>query len=539
MSSSLVSAAHPRPATRREWWGLAVLVLPTLLLALDMTVLHLAAPHLSADLRPSSSELLWILDIYGFMIAGFLITMGTLGDRIGRRRLLLAGAFAFGVASVLAALSTTAAMLIATRALLGIAGATLMPSTLSLIRNMFHVERERTVAITVWMTGFIVGSAIGPLVGGVLLEYFPWGSVFLLGVPVMLVLLVAGPLLLPEFRDDAAGPLDLPSALLCVGMVLAVIFGIKSAARDGVTLAALAAVLLGLAVGMLFVRRQRRLAQPMFDLGLFANRGFSVSVAAMLLTILALSGTWLMVFQYLQGVLGLSPLDAGIVMLPPALLQVLASVLVPRLARRHPPHRLVSAGLLLALPGFLAMMLVGGPPAGSPYVGDAVSLWLLVAGTSVLGVGVMPMMILGTDLVVGSAPPTKTGAAAATSETATELGMALGIAIIGSVGAAVYRSHMLAVANGVGLPPELAASAIDTLGGALGAAERLPGEAGAALLHAAREAFAAALHVNAVIGAAIMLATALIVALFLRRAAGPGQGESGHGPAGISDDLIK
>ncbi|MDD2978200.1 MFS transporter [Aquabacterium sp.] len=394
------------------------------------------------------------------------------------------------------------------------------------------------------MTGFIVGSAIGPLVGGVLLEYFPWGSVFLLGVPVMLVLLVAGPLLLPEFRDDAAGPLDLPSALLCVGMVLAVIFGIKSAARDGVTLAALAAVLLGLAVGMLFVRRQRRLAQPMFDLGLFANRGFSVSVAAMLLTILALSGTWLMVFQYLQGVLGLSPLDAGIVMLPPALLQVLASVLVPRLARRHPPHRLVSAGLLLALPGFLAMMLVGGPPAGSPYAGspfagDLVSLWLLVAGTSVLGVGVMPMMILGTDLVVGSAPPTKTGAAAATSETATELGMALGIAIIGSVGAAVYRSHMLAVANGVGLPPELAASAIDTLGGALVAAERLPGEAGAALLHAAREAFAAALHVNAVIGAAIMLATALIVALFLRRTAEPGQGESGHGSAAISDDLIK
>ncbi|ENO83588.1 MFS transporter [Thauera linaloolentis] len=505
-----VLVAPPRPATRREWWGLAVLVLPTLLLALDMTVLHLAAPHLSADLRPSSSELLWILDIYGFMIAGFLVTMGTLGDRIGRRRLLLAGAFAFGVASVLAALSTSAAMLIATRALLGIAGATLMPSTLSLIRNMFHVERERTVAITVWMTGFIVGSAIGPLVGGALLEYFPWGSVFLLGVPVMLVLLVAGPLLLPEFRDDAAGPLDLPSALLCVGMLLAVIFGIKSVARDGITLQALAAIGLGLAVGVMFVRRQRRLAQPMFDLGLFANRGFSVSVVAMLLTILALSGTWLMVFQYLQGVLGLSPLDAGIVMLPPALLQVAASMWVPRLARRHPPERLVSAGLLLALPGFVAMMLVGGPA----------SVWLLVGGTSVLGVGVMPMMILGTDLVVGAAPPNKTGAAAATSETATELGMALGIAIIGSVGAAIYRGRMLDSLP-AGLPPELAASAVDTLGGALGAVQRLPGETGATLLHAAREAFSAALHVNAVIGAAIMLATALIAALFLRRAEAP------------------
>lgn len=503
-SIPLPSVTPPRAATAREWWGLVVLVLPTLLLSLDMTVLHLAAPHLSADLRPSSSELLWILDIYGFMIAGFLITMGTLGDRIGRRRLLLCGAFAFGVASVLAALSHSAAMLIATRALLGIAGATLMPSTLSLIRNMFERERERTVAITVWMTGFIVGSAIGPLVGGAILEYFPWGAVFLLGVPVMLLLLAAGPFLLPEYRDEAAGRLDLPSALLCVGMMLATVFGIKALARDGVSVAACVALAVGIAVGVLFVRRQRRLAQPMFDLGLFSHRGFSVSVAAILLTILGLSGAWLMIFQYLQGVMGMSPLQAGVAMLPSALLQVGASLAVPVLARRIAPAWLVSGGLLTAVPGFLAMLYVAGP-------GTA---WLLVGGAVIMGVGVMPMMILGTDLVVGAAPPSKAGAAAATSETAAELGMALGIAVIGSVGAAVYRDHMRAVLP-ADLPLDLAAAATDTLGGALSAAAQLPPEVGSALLHAAQQAFGNALHANAWIGAIIMLATAAITAIWL------------------------
>lgn len=499
--------AHPRRAGRREWWGLAVLVLPTLLLALDLTVLHLAAPHLAADLRPSSTALLWILDIYGFMIAGFLITMGTLGDRIGRRKLLLYGAFAFGVASVLAAFSTSSGMLIATRALLGIAGATLMPSTLSLIRNMFHDESERRLAITVWINGFIFGSAIGPLVGGVILEFFPWNTVFLLGVPVMLLLLIAGPLLLPEFRDEAAGPLDLPSALQCIGMILAVIFGIKTLARDGIGLLPVAAIVAGLAIGAVFIRRQQRLEQPMFDLGLFANRGFSVSVAAMMLTILSLSGAWLMVFQYLQGVAGLSPLQAGIVMLPPALGQVAASMFVPRLAGQMAPSRLVSLGLLLAVPGLGAMMLVGGPA----------SVWLLVGGTLLMGMGVMPMMILGTDLVIGSAPPNKTGAASATSETATELGMALGIAIIGSIGAAIYRKHMQASLP-AGLPPDQAAAATDTLGGAVGVAATLadPGTADA-LLAAAHAAFSQALHVNAMIGAAFMLATALIAARFLPR----------------------
>ena len=485
---------------------MAVLVLPTLLLALDMTVLHLAAPRLSADLQPSSSELLWILDIYGFMVAGFLITMGTLGDRIGRRRLLLAGALAFGVASVAAAFASSATSLIITRALLGIAGATLMPSTLSLIRNMFHVERERTLAITVWMTGFIVGSAIGPLVGGVMLEFFWWGSVFLLGVPVMALLLLMGPFLLPECRDENAGRLDVVSALLCIVALLLVIYGLKDTARDGLNLGALLAVVLGLVVGTVFTRRQSRLPDPMLDLTLFSRRAFTVSIFAMLMAIFALSGAWLMIFQYLQGVAGLSALEAGLVMLPAAILQTAASLVVPSLSRKLKPSVFTSLGLCVSVIGFCVLLLVQGR--------DGVALMAL--GTMLLGVGIMPVMIMGTDLVVSSVPPAKAGAAAATSETAAELGMALGIAVIGSVGAVIYQQYMAARLPD-GLTPDQIEIASDTLGGALAVIKQLPPDTAQALLIVVQDGFASALHVNSLIGAVIMASAAVLTATCLRQ----------------------
>ena len=352
----------------------------------------------------------------------------------------------------------------------------------------------------------IVGSAIGPLVGGALLEFFWWGSVFLLGVPVMVLLLVCGPLLLPEFRDEQAGRQDWPSALLSVAMVLAVIYGLKDMARNGVALMPILSIVLGLAIGVLFVQRQRRLAEPMFDMSLFAIRTFSTSVGAMMLTVLALSGAWLMVFQYLQGVLGLSPLEAGLVMLPPAVIQTVASLLVPKLTGWMPRWKLVSTGLLLAVIGLLMLVPV--------HSTDQIPL--LIAGMTVMGAGVMPMMILGTDMVISAAPARKSGAASATSETATELGMALGIAVIGSIGAAVYRRHMLA-AMPDSLPADLSLAAGDTLGGALGAAAQLPADIGEQVMAAAREGFSMALHTNAIIGALILAGTAALVALLLSR----------------------
>src|SRR5579859_7049693 len=258
-------------ATLKEWLGLAVIALPCLLYSMDLTVLNLAVPRISTDLQPSSVQLLWIVDIYGFMLAGSLITMGTLGDRIGRRKLLLIGAAAFGAASVLTAFASSAAQLIAARGLLGVAAATLAPSTLSLIRNMFLDAKQRTTAIAIWIASFSAGAAIGPVVGGVLLAHFWWGSVFLIAVPVMALLLILGPILLPEFRNPDAGRLDVISAALSIVAVLAVIYGIKEMAQDGVSPEAVLLILAGSGVAWLFVRRQYALADPLIDLRLFRN----------------------------------------------------------------------------------------------------------------------------------------------------------------------------------------------------------------------------------------------------------------------------
>ncbi len=329
VASDSSAAIETVRAGRREWIGLAVLTLPAMLLAMDLTLLYLAVPALSADLSPSGSQLLWITDIYGFLIAGSLITMGTLGDRIGRRRLLLIGAAGFALASILAAFSTSAEMLIATRALLGVTGATLMPSTLSLIRNMFHDPSERTTAIGIWATSFSVGGVIGPLMGGLLLQYFWWGSVFLLGVPVMVLLLVIGPLLLPEYRDPTARRFDLVSAALSLVAVLAIIYGIKRlAAGDGLMWPGLS-VCVGLAIGTLFVRRQNILADPLVDLRLFDKPAFSVSVVVNTFMLFAWAGSFLLVAQYLQLVLGLSALEAGLWTLPGMVTSMVGCLIAP------------------------------------------------------------------------------------------------------------------------------------------------------------------------------------------------------------------
>jgi MFS transporter, DHA2 family, multidrug resistance protein len=497
--------ATPR-ATRRDWIGLAVIALPCVLYSMDLTVLNLAVPRLSEDLRPTSAQLLWIIDIYGFLVAGSLITMGTLGDRIGRRRLLLIGAAAFGVASVVAAFSSSARMLIATRALLGIAGATLAPSTLSLIRNMFLDPGQRTFAIAVWVTSYSVGAAIGPLLGGIALHYFWWGSVFLLGVPVMLLLLVLGPLLLPEFRDPRAGRLDVVSAALSLVAVLAVIYGLKQVAENGPAWPPALSIVAGLALAAVFVRRQRALADPLIDVGLFRSPAFSASLALYLLGTMVAFGIYVFIAQYLQLVLGLSPLRAGLATVPSMLAFVVGSLVVPAIARRVRPAPLMSAGLVLAAAGFVVLA----------FVGDS-GLAALVAGSVVYSLGISPVVILATDLIVGSAPIERAGAASAISETSSELGGALGIAILGSIGTAVYRHAMAGTVPG-GVPAAAMKAARSTLGGAVAVAESLPGEAGTALLGSAREAFTQAFQMVAGVSALVAVAAAVVAAVLLRGA---------------------
>jgi MFS transporter, DHA2 family, multidrug resistance protein len=515
-----VTASDTARAGRREWIGLAVIALPSLLYSMDLTVLYLAVPSLTQDLEPSSSQLLWITDIYGFLIAGLLITMGTLGDRIGRRRLLLIGAAGFGAASVVAAFSTSAEMLIASRAVLGVAAATLAPSTLSLIRNMFHDPAQRTVAIGFWVTSYSVGAAIGPLVGGLLLQSLWWGSVFLLAVPVMVLLLVVGPRLLPEFRDPEPGRFDLPSAALSLVSVLAVIYGVKRMAEDGFGSQPLLAIAAGLVVGAVFLHRQHKLADPMIDLRLFRVPAFSASLAANGLALFAVFGVDLFIAQYLQLVLGMGPFEAGLWTLPSAAGFIVGSMIAPLIARAVRPGILVAGGLAVAAAG-VAMLTQVGADSG---------LAALVAGSVVMALGAAQVVTLSTDLIVGAAPPERAGTASGISETGTELGGALGIALLGSLGTAVYRSDVGgAVADGT--QSHVADAVRDTLGGAVGVADH----ASLGLIEAATEAFTHGLQVVAVASALLLLVMAVVAALLLREETTEAEPEE---PVGSRADLV-
>ncbi|GAA2119613.1 MFS transporter [Actinomadura alba] len=494
-----------RRTGRRDQVALIVLALPALLASLELTVTHLALPALTRDLRPSGDQLLWIVDVYPFLLAGSLITMGALGDRIGRRRLLLIGAAAYGIASVLAAYAPTAETLIAARALLGIAGSTLMPSTLALTATMFPEPRRRRAAIGVIVASVSGGTALGPLIGGRLLESFWWGSVFLLGVPVMVLLLAVGPVLLPEHRDPGAARLDPVSVVLSLGAVLPMVYGLKRIAVDGPEPVPLTAIAAGLAVGVVFVRRQRALPHPLLDLGLFTDRVIAAAVGTLALGIFVLWGSNYAIAQYLQLVEGLSPLRAGLWTAPSAAGVIAGSTIASRI-RRVGPGTVISAGLALSAAGFCVLTQVGvdsGPT-------------VVVIGSVIVSAGLGPMMALATDLVVGAAPPGRAGAASAISSTAPQLGGALGIAVIGSVITAVHR-HGAADAVPAGLPPETAHAAHDTLGGAVAAADMLPGPIAAELLHTARIAFAQGMRLTAAGSAVLMVATAIVTAFLLRR----------------------
>lgn len=515
---------------RSPWLGLAVLALPALLVSIDVFVLLLAMPRIGADLHASSTEQLWILDVYGFLLSGSMITMGTLGDRIGRRRLLLLGAAAFGAASIVAAYSTGPLMLIAARALLGIAGATLAPSALALISGLFPDPRRRGLAIGVWMVCFMSGAIIGPFVGGLLLQHFWWGSAFLLGVPPMVLLLILGPLLLPEQRHPGAGRFDLPSVALSLAAILPLVYGVKELARDGWRPLPVAALLMGVALGVVFVRRQTKLGadirsaeaasepggkdafgkgeggrrrEPLLDLRLFRDRAFATALGGMFVGTMLTGAMMVFITQHLQLVDGLSPRDAGLWILPAAIATAGSFQVSPLLARRVRQGWLIGGGLLLSAAGVASVVFV--PASAGPLP--------IIAAFIVTNLGMGPMVTLATGIVLGAAPVERAGAAGALNEVSGEFGYALGIALLGSLGTAVYRA---VVELPGGLSPDAAGGARDTVTEATAVAGTLPGPMGERVLDAARDASTAGLHVVAAVCAVMLVGLAVVTFRMLR-----------------------
>lgn len=482
----------PERATPREWTGLAVLALPTLLVSMDMTILYLALPSLSMELRPSGVQLLWISDVYAFVLAAVLIPMGALGDRIGRRKLLLLGAVGFSASSVFAGLASSAGQLILARALLGVSGATLLPSTLAMIRHMFLQPQERTLAIGIWATCFTLGGVLGPLLGGALLSHFHWGSVFFAAVPVMCVLLLAGPVLLPEIREPSTRKVDAASVVQLVLAVLAGTYAMKDVASHGVGwLPAMLLIVAGI-LGVAFLRRQKSVASPLVQLALFRSTAFSTAMTANALALFGWVGASLLVAQHFQLVLGLSPMSAALWTLPSALACMAGCLAAPGLARTWWSGRIITVGLFLATLGLGVLALLA----------HRAGLVAVVPAMMLLGFGVSLIVTLSTDIILNEAPPEMAGSASSLSETAADLGGALGVAVLGSVGLAVYRLRMTLPS---GMDGNQKALSMDGLSGAMHSAASMPAGTGTWLLEAARSAHGQGLGIAAGVGAVLLL----------------------------------
>ncbi|TLM81647.1 MFS transporter [Pseudarthrobacter sp. NamE5] len=506
-AATVRSTSGPPSGTWRDWLALGLLMFPVLLVAVDNTALTFALPAIARALSTSGVELLWIVDAYPLVLAGLLVAMGSLGDRVGRRRLLLIGTIGFAAVSAATAFAPNAGWLIAGRAVLGFFGAMLMPSTLSLIRNIFPEPNRRRLAVAIWAAGFSGGAALGPIFGGWLVEEFWWGAVFLVAVPIMLPLLVLGPALIPESRDPSPGKVDIPSILLSLLAMAPVVYGIKEIATEGPGAAALGTVALGLAMGALFVRRQQRLHTPLLDISLFRNRVFSMAIAANVLALFSFNGFILFLAQHLQLLEGLSPSAAGVAMIPALLATVAAGLVVVPLVRRVRPGFVVAAGLGMSAAGY-SLVTFGSHVDGSS---------LLLAALLVLALGVGTAETISNDLILGSAPPEKSGAAAAISETGYEVGALLGTAVLGSILTASYQQNLR-------LPEGAAESssgqgimhAGETLAGAMELAAGLPGPLGDAVRNAAATAFDSGVHVTAAIGLILMSTAAVLAAVVLR-----------------------
>ncbi|GAA4763747.1 MFS transporter [Microbacterium gilvum] len=490
--------AHERVGWR-AWAALAVLMLPVLLVSIDNTILNFALPAIARDLEPTAAEQLWIIDAYSLVLAGLLVTMGSFGDRFGRRRLLLIGAVGFTAVSVLAAFAPTAGWLIAARAGMGLFGATLMPSTMSLLRSIFPNRDQRRIAVAVWAGMFSAGGALGPIVGGFLIEHFPWQSVFLLAVPMLVLLLVLAPFLVAESRDPHPGRIDVASIVLSMLALGPVAYGIKEIAVHGA--AGVLPLAIGGMFGWLFVRRQRRMAQPMLDMSLFRRAAFSGSLLVNLFSVIAMVGFLYFVSQHLQMIVGLSPIEAGLALLPGAVTSIAGGFAVTPIARRVRASVVIPVALVLSFAAYLIVAFAGAHDVG-----------MLVVGFALLGAGIGAAETVSGELILANAPVEKAGAASAVSETAYELGAVLGTSILGGILTAWYRGALV-VPDGV--PAELAAHAQETLAGAVNAAQTIGGTTGDALQAAAAAAFDGGVTVTSLIGAGLVVLAMAIAATTL------------------------
>ncbi|MEU6844920.1 MFS transporter [Streptomyces sp. NPDC046716] len=497
--------AATRARTNR-WVVLVVLCTSLLLVALDSTILYVALPSVTEDLRPTSVELLWIGDAYPLVCASLLILFGTLGDRVGRRRILLLGYGLFGLASALAVFSDTAQVLIAARALLGIGGAMIMPATLSILRDVFPDRHERAVAIGVWTAVAAIGAATGPVLGGFLVEHYWWGSVFLINIPLMAVMLPLCRILVPESKGRSDGPWDLIGALLAALGVLGVVYGIKQwgTERDLLAPEAVLPFLAGVVLLLLFVRRQRRREHPLIDMRLFARAAFSTSVGCIVIAMLALVGLELIAVQYLQLVLRLSPLETGLRMLPLTFAAMAAGVLGSAILRRFGPRAMVASGFTLTACAVLLLCLMGQEDRP----------WLLSLGFILLGFGFQSTLFGAYESMLTEAPADDAGGAAAIGETSYQLGAGMGIALLGSVMNAAYAPGLGHVS---GVSATASGAAGHSLGEAYEIAADLGGTAGAALRGAARAAFVHGLHVTLVVSAVLLFLGALAALRLPRR----------------------
>jgi DHA2 family multidrug resistance protein-like MFS transporter len=506
MATTTTRASAPQRAGRREWTALAVLALPLLLVSMDVSILYFAAPEIARDLHASPTQQLWIFDVYGFVLAGLLVTMGAVADRIGPRRLLLIGAVAFSATSLVAAYAQSAGELIAARALLGIGGATLMPSTMSMIRTLFHDERQRGQAIGIWTGVMTAGVGLGPVLSGILLSHFWWGSVFLVNLPAMALLLAIGPVLLPKGEVRRGAPFDVLSSVLSLVAVLPAIYGIKEWAAHGTELRWVVCIVVGLGLGVVFLRRQLHHPHAMIDAALLRNRVFTIAVGSNAISTFALVGNAVFMTAYLQLVLGYSPLHAALWSLVPTVGVGASAPFASGLARRYGAARVAAGGLAVGAAGFGLLTQAGTS-----------SLLLVLVGAGVLACGLVGTMTVGSELVLAAVRPEQAASGSAVSEAGTELGGALGIALLGSVGAAAYRSFA-----GGHLPAEAVHTpAAGSLPGALTTAAGLPGGLAQQVVAVGRDAFVHGLHVAALAGAVVLVVAAASLLLSSRPAPTP------------------